>query len=109
MEEIDPLGVESDEEKRTPTPTIPGAGWENEALAQVRVRSLRGHTQAVTACQFFENDERIISSSWDGTVGIWSAETGNNLCWIRPHSNRCSDVRISHGLYELNIFLVYNF
>ena len=40
------------------------------------VYTFRGHTDNVTALDFFQNGEQLVSGSWDGTVRFWSLANG---------------------------------
>ena len=43
------------------------------------MRSLTGHTAAVTSLCFFRDGIRLVSSAWDGTVCIWDTQQGTLL------------------------------
>ena len=43
------------------------------------VRQLRGHSNRITQVQLSLDGKTILSASWDGTIKLWSAETGNLL------------------------------
>lgn len=45
-----------------------------------QVRTLRGHSDCVTAVSFSPDGTRIVSGSHDNLVKIWNAETGSEVC-----------------------------
>lgn len=47
--------------------------------------TLRGHTGWVTCVDFYAN--KLVSSSYDGTVRIWNTQTGNMLQTLKNESN----------------------
>jgi len=40
------------------------------------VFSLDGHTKIIKKCRFFDQDRKIVTASWDGTLKVWEAQTG---------------------------------
>jgi len=69
--------------------------------------TLDGHTEWVSACSFSPDGKRIISASWDKTLRIWDAETGDETKVLRGHTrgvNACSfspdGKRIISGSYD---------
>ncbi|KAL5021243.1 hypothetical protein ScPMuIL_000398 [Solemya velum] len=71
--------------------------WEHEELAQVRIKVLRGHTEAVNSCQYIADDSKILTSSDDLTVKIWSVEEGKILkSYDTAHAVKISEARINH-------------
>ena len=38
--------------------------------------TLEGHTNYVTSASFSPDGSRLVSSSWDGTVRVWNANSG---------------------------------
>lgn len=51
---------------------------------------LKGHFTTVYSVEFSPNRTRIMSSSWDNTVRIWSAVTGEIEWVLEGHSDRVS-------------------
>lgn len=53
------------------------------------MRSISGHTAAVTSLCFFSDGIRLVSASWDGTVCIWNTQKGNLLSMAHvPHVSK---------------------
>ncbi|KAI9285448.1 quinon protein alcohol dehydrogenase-like superfamily [Umbelopsis sp. AD052] len=52
------------------------------------VRTLKGHKDGVMCVQFCENNNRLISGSYDKTVHVWNLETGEILKVLTGHT-RC--------------------
>ncbi|XP_064640504.1 WD repeat-containing protein 88-like [Lineus longissimus] len=52
------------------------SNWEHQDLAQVKIRVLRGHEDAVKTCQFCFDDKKILSASYDKSIRLWDFETG---------------------------------
>ncbi|XP_030650004.1 WD repeat-containing protein 88-like [Chanos chanos] len=72
-ENIDPLALDDDKEIET---VQTASVWEHEALSQIPIKVLRGHTDVVSSCHFCYGDTRILTSSHDKTVIFWDAEKG---------------------------------
>lgn len=53
--------------------------YENEDLAQVKIRVLRGHRNQVRTCQFCYNDQKVFSASYDKTCKLWDFDSGTEL------------------------------
>ncbi|KAF7317856.1 Wd-40 repeat protein [Mycena kentingensis (nom. inval.)] len=47
-----------------------------------------GHTDYITWAEFSNDDKYIVSASWDGTVRIWAAQTGESLHILRFYSGQ---------------------
>jgi WD40 repeat protein len=43
------------------------------------VRTLSGHTETTNAALLVDQDRRIVSGSWDGTIRVWDVATGQQL------------------------------
>ena len=56
---------------------------ESEAL----IRTLEGHTGVVNACAYSPDGARVVSASSDGTLKLWDAETGQEICTFDGHSS----------------------
>ncbi|KAH9519171.1 hypothetical protein Btru_074887 [Bulinus truncatus] len=50
--------------------------WDNNDLAKVRIRLLRGHLDSVNSCQFIEEADIVFSASSDCSVKLWNFKTG---------------------------------
>eukprot|EP00063_Salmo_salar_P053472 XP_014028307.1 PREDICTED: WD repeat-containing protein 88-like isoform X1 [Salmo salar] len=64
-ETIDEGKEETDVEKRR------SSVWEHQELAQIPIKVLRGHTDAVTSCHFCFDDTKVLTSSHDKTATLW--------------------------------------
>src|SRR5262249_50639198 len=50
--------------------------------------SMRGHDSFVYSVAFHPDGERVVSSSWDGTVRVWEATTGRQVARLTyPYSS----------------------
>jgi WD40 repeat protein len=54
-----------------------------------------GHEQAVRACDYSPNGLYVISASYDGTLKLWDAETGEDLVTFRGHEGAVYDCAFS--------------
>ncbi|MGB0561112.1 MAG: WD40 repeat domain-containing protein [Spirulinaceae cyanobacterium] len=43
-------------------------------IAQSAIATLTGHNDVISALRFTPSGERLISSSWDGTLRVWQVE-----------------------------------
>ncbi|KAG8831557.1 hypothetical protein FRC17_002971, partial [Serendipita sp. 399] len=60
------------------------------------LNTLTGHTDQVCSVAFSRNGRRIVSSSYDRTVRIWDAETGQQLgASLEGHEDKVSSVAFS--------------
>jgi WD40 repeat protein len=57
----------------------PSVTWEHEDLAKVQIRVFRGHSDTVKSCRFCAGDSRLLSASFDQTVLLWDAVSGQLL------------------------------
>jgi len=76
------------------------AGGENATLklwdvAANSSRFLPGHSNVVTGVQFFDNDTRAISTSWDMTVRLWDLQTQQCTKVLTGHSAPVWDVAVT--------------
>uniref|UniRef100_A0A2C9KQD4 Uncharacterized protein n=1 Tax=Biomphalaria glabrata TaxID=6526 RepID=A0A2C9KQD4_BIOGL len=53
--------------------------WDNNDLAKVRIRLLRGHLDSVNSCQFVEDADIVFSASSDCSVKLWNFRTGESI------------------------------
>lgn len=74
----------------------------HQAVLGSRLRiTLRGHTDEVASVAFSPDGKRIATSSLDGTVKIWEAETGTETLTLHGHNDAVSSVAFSPDGSEL--------
>ncbi|KAK3592529.1 hypothetical protein CHS0354_039876 [Potamilus streckersoni] len=73
-ETADEIALE-DSEELTPEKEI-SATWEHEDLATVRIKVIRGHSDAVNSCQYLRDDQRILTASSDRSIKLWTTDAG---------------------------------
>ncbi|XP_071823750.1 WD repeat-containing protein 88-like [Apostichopus japonicus] len=93
-EDIDPLALEVAEEISENLSSKSGT-WENENLAQVKYKVLRGHREAINSCQFCSNDSLILTGSSDQTTAVWDVETGEKLQKYEGHRDVISQCHMN--------------
>lgn len=54
-----------------------------------KLRSLKGHTYFVVDAKYIENDSKILSCSYDGSVKLWDTENGDCLYTFEHSNNVC--------------------
>jgi WD40 repeat protein len=59
------------------------------------MRTLEGHTQAVTSCAFPPDGKTLATGSWDGTIRLWDLAKGAELRSLKGHQGRISDLSFS--------------
>ena len=57
------------------------------AQQKSRLATLGGHSGGVTGCAFAPDGTRILSASWDNTLRLWDAATGEALMTLQGHTN----------------------
>jgi len=55
-----------------------------------------GHTDWVTSVSFSPDGQRIASGSYDDTIKLWDAETGEELGTLKGHTNWVNSISFSH-------------
>jgi len=72
--------------------------FERNYLLRVRhsnLLELRGHTSATTGVSYSADGQRVASTSWDGTVKIWDARTGQESLTLKGHTDAVNSVSFS--------------
>lgn len=78
------------------------ATWEHEDLAQVRIKVIRAHSDAVNSCEYADNDTRIITGSSDRTVKLFNSEDGQCLrTYNTGHSDIITEARACADLSKV--------
>jgi WD40 repeat protein/serine/threonine protein kinase len=73
-------------------------GWEHAYLRHLFdeiQQPFRGHTLPVLSVCFSPDGKRLASSSWDKTVKVWEASTGQELLTLKGHIGAVSSVCFS--------------
>jgi WD40 repeat protein len=65
------------------------------------VQTLEGHSDSVNSVTFSYNSEWLASASFDRTVNIWDASSGECLQTLRGHSNFVKSAAFSHDSARL--------
>jgi WD40 repeat protein len=60
------------------------------------LKVLEGHTDGVWSVSFSSDDKHIVSGSWDKSVRVWDALTGEMLKVLEGHTGRVSSVSPSN-------------
>jgi RNA polymerase sigma factor (sigma-70 family) len=64
------------------------------AVARLGTARFR-HMHTISSLAYSGNGKRILSGSWDGTVRLWDAATGQELCRLRESGDGFSSVALS--------------
>jgi len=72
--------------------------WEHDFLSTLYNSgqvTLEGHTEAVTSVSFSPDGKKIVSGSWDNTLKIWNANTGQEIITLKGHKSPVNCVSFS--------------
>lgn len=59
--------------------------------------SLVGHTEAVSSVAFSSDGKTLASASWDETIKLWDAQTGQERATLTGHTDKVVSVAFSPG------------
>ncbi|KAL4235037.1 WD repeat-containing protein 88 [Mactra antiquata] len=91
--------AEDTESSYDPTPK---ASWEHEELAQVKIKVIRAHNDSVNSCEYFDNDQKILTGSSDRTVKLFDIEEG--VCTKTYHTRHSDIVTEARGTPDRSKF-----
>jgi WD40 repeat protein len=57
--------------------------------------TLKGHTSDVTSVAYSPNGKLIVSGSFDKTLKVWDAATGNEILFFSGHAGEVTSVAFS--------------
>jgi WD40 repeat protein/serine/threonine protein kinase len=84
------------EPEGTGDPNLVGFEWYYlQRLCQLDLRTLKGHTGWVWCVTYSPDGRRLASASWDKTVKVWDAATGQVLLNFQRHTSRVWGVAYS--------------
>jgi WD40 repeat protein len=65
-------------------------------LVQVKIKLIKGHTNAITGCQFIDNDSKMFTCSNDNTTRIWDTYNGAELAKFGDlHAGNISTAKVN--------------
>ena len=67
--------------------------WDAESGEELR--SMKGHSGAVTCVAFNSRGDRVLSGSWDHSIKIWDSESGKEVFTPARHDDRVNAVAFS--------------
>ena len=62
---------------------------------QKLIRTLPGHKEAITQIQYSPDGQLIASASWDKTIKLWDAESGDLVDTLKGHENGINSIAFS--------------
>ena len=68
-----------------------------DAKTRTLLKQLSGHTTVVSDLSFSSDSRYLASASWDGSVKLWSVESGKLMKTIDPHPNTHALCRFTPG------------
>jgi WD40 repeat protein/Tfp pilus assembly protein PilF len=77
------------------TPRLPQRPGDWRFPAVSYVRSIPAHMSAVSDAAFTPNGAQLLTASFDGTVKIWDARTGQSIRALPGHTMRVGAVRVT--------------
>ncbi|XP_057292299.1 WD repeat-containing protein 88-like [Hydractinia symbiolongicarpus] len=69
--------------------------WENEKLAKVKIKVLRGHNGGVNTCCFLNGENLVVSGGEDKTVRIWDSIDPLHKLTLTGHNDEITCCRSS--------------
>jgi len=70
-------------------------GWDNEKLAKVKLKVLRGHIGGVETCCFLNGRNLVLSGGVDKTLKIWDISDGSCKQTLIGHKDEVTCARSS--------------
>src|SRR5205814_1970126 len=64
---------------------------------QALIRTLQGHIGEVNGCAISPGEDWIVSASWDQTLKMWDAQTGQESLTLQGHTGEVNGCAISPG------------
>ena len=69
--------------------------WLYDTATHQEVVLLAGHTGRVASLEFSPDGKTLASASWDNTVRLWNAKTGENQRTLAGHTSSVDSVAFS--------------
>ena len=69
--------------------------WNGTSMGLMTDKALTGHVAYVYGLAFTPDGARLVSASWDRTIRVWNASTGQQLRVLRGHTEAASSVAVS--------------